>query len=130
MPGLTTLQKYVRKQTAVLWANPVNDGYGGRAFDAGIEIKCRWSDRQELFIDTTGEEQLALAVIHPDRDLVVGAWIAQGTLTALTADQIADPFLVDSAYEVRAISKAADLQGRDFACKAWLGRGGFAGGRS
>jgi hypothetical protein len=102
------------KQTAVYWGNPTSDGYGGRTFDSPIEISVRWSKKQELFIDSTGQEVTSSAVVHVDRDLDIGGYLS------LTISEEADPLSIDTAYEIRGWAKIPSLGATEYVRKVWL----------
>lgn len=108
------------KQTAVYWGNPQSDGYGGRTFDDAVEISVRWSDRQEMFIDTQAREQVSRAVVHVATDLAVGGYLYLGELADLSSAEEGDPLSVSTAYEIRSLSKTPDIGADRFARKVWL----------
>ena len=108
------------RQTAIYWGNPVNDGYGGRTFDDAEEIDVRWEDRQEMFIDSSGQQKLSRAVVFIGRDVQVGSYIYLGELIDLSQAQIENPLIFLGTYEVRAFTKIPDLKGEAFVRKIWL----------
>lgn len=108
------------KQAAVYWGNPSSDGYGGRTFDDPVEINVRWSDRQEMFVDTQAREQVSRAVVYVATDLVIGGYLYLGTLADLSSAEEGDPLSISTAYEIRSISKTPDIGADRFARKVWL----------
>jgi len=102
------------KQTATYWGNPVSDGYGGRNFDAPVEIDVRWEDKQELFTDTSGQEKLSRAVVFVGEDVQVGGYLFLGSSSA------GNPLDVSGAYEIKQFSKIPDLKAENFLRKIWL----------
>lgn len=105
-------------QTAVYWGAPVSDGYTGYTFAAGVEIACRWEQKQELFIDREGQEKRSLAVVYLGQDIVLGGRLYLGNLSDLGASP--DPQTVSGAYEIRAWAKIPTLCADLFQRKAWL----------
>jgi hypothetical protein len=98
----------------------VSDGQGGRTFDAPVEIKCRWEERQELYTDTDGQERRSNAVVFPDRAVDVGDYLYLGDLDDLTSSEEADPQSVSEAWEVMSKSNVTDRLGNNPWRKVWL----------
>ena len=45
------IEKFLQKvcvQTAVYWGSPVENGFGAKTFASPIEIKVRWTDKQQV----------------------------------------------------------------------------------
>jgi hypothetical protein len=91
MGGFNTFIRRSCKQAAVYWANPTDDGYGGRTFDAPVEIKCRWDDREQLLSTDEGEKIISRAVVWLSADCNVNGVMWKGTLAQLTTAQKASP---------------------------------------
>lgn len=108
------------KQTAVLWTVSTTDGYAGRTYAAGVAIIVRWLDKQELFIDSQGREVRSQAVVIVDRAIATGSYLYLGTLASLSAGQQADPKLVATAREVRAVSAVPNARATATVRKVWL----------
>lgn len=115
---MTDFLKKNLNQTAVYWANPVEVGDGNLTFDDGEEIDCRWEERQELFLDSTGQERKSEAVVFVAQDLEVGEFLYLGSADDLDSD-ISDPVTVDS-FEVKAFVKVPNIAGTKFERKAYL----------
>ncbi|MCK4858882.1 MAG: hypothetical protein KAT58_12990 [candidate division Zixibacteria bacterium] len=120
MTSRSTMLANQLKQTAVYWGNPQSDGYGGRTFDDAVELDVRWQDRQELFVDAQGREQISRAVAYVATDLDIGGYLYLGELADLSSAEEGDPLSVSTAYEIRAISKTPDIGADRFARKVWL----------
>ena len=121
MPHRSERYTNTLQQTAVYWASPVADGYGGRTFDDPVEIACRWEYRQELFIDAHGRERRSEAVIYVNTDLDLGGYLYLGDLDDLDSGEEADPTTVTNAREVRRFDKVPALRSStSFTYKAWL----------
>jgi hypothetical protein len=119
MSSRSTILADQLQQTAVWWANPVLDGFGGRTFDHGVDIRCRWEQKQELFVDAQGQRVLSRAVAYVDRDLSVHDYLYLGTLEDLVTVGI-QPFEVAEAFEVRAFKKIPSRDATRFVRTAWL----------
>jgi hypothetical protein len=120
MPGRTKWLTNALTQTAVYWGSPTPDGQGGKTFDDPVELDCRWEDREELFIDASGQEKRSHAVVYLGSDVANGGFLYLGDLDDLSSDDEADPQAVDGAREVRAFQKVPSIDGRRNTRKAWL----------
>ena len=119
MATRSTLMTKNHKQVAVYWANSVEDGYGGRTFDAPVEIDCRWEQKQELFIDASGRESVSKAVVFVGQDIAPGEYLFLGALDDLPSAPT--PMDADvTAYEIRGFSKIPNIRATDYERKAWL----------
>lgn len=107
-------------QTAVYWSPGTKTGFGGQAtYAIGTEISCRWEQKQELFIDATGEEVRSNAVVIVSQDVAFGGWLYLGTLDSIASGSQSAPNLVD-AFPIRAFTKIPDMKGENFRRVAWL----------
>jgi len=120
MTGRTTFISNMLNQTAVYWANPVNDGYGGRSFDTGTEVSVRWEQKQELFIDEKANELRSHAVVYTETDMTTGEYLYLGTLADLSSAEEGDPLSILGAYEIRATEKITNLAADRTLRKVWL----------
>ncbi|MFW5701285.1 MAG: hypothetical protein ACOCWM_06300, partial [Cyclobacteriaceae bacterium] len=73
-------------QTAVYWANPVKDGYGGFTYDYPVEISCRWEDKRERVENEKGNEVIARAIVYSKNSYEVGEYLYLGTLNDMDSD--------------------------------------------
>lgn len=105
------------KQTAVYWGAPIPDGYGGYTYASPVEIKVRWSDKQEKFINQNMEEVLSKSVVMLDQDVVIGGQLALTDLVSLSSSQTPED---NDAYEIKAFSKTPDIRATKFVRKIWL----------
>jgi hypothetical protein len=109
----------MRKQKAVYWPPSTRrDQYGRPIAEAAVEIDCRWEDRTDEFITTTGERQLSNALVYVDRDIVLGGVLLLGTLD--TVMDITDPKNNEGAFEVLRFDKMPNLKGTEFLRTAYL----------
>jgi hypothetical protein len=105
------------KQKAVYWGAPVPDGFGGHTYADPIEIPCRWTDKQELFVNYAGDQVLSKAKLMVDQDLVVKGMVALMQLVDLSSTQLpAD----NNAFEIRAFQKMPDVRAKMYVRQAWL----------
>lgn len=108
------------KQTAVYWSSPTPDGYGGFSFSDPEEIKVRWEDTTEVFIDFDGNEAVSSSVIFCESDLDKGGYLYLGDLDDLSSSEEGDPQSVTGARPIRGFAKTPDMRGRKYTRRAWL----------
>ena len=107
----------LKKQKAVYWANPVNDGFGGYTYDAPVQLMVLWEDKQEKFMSVDMEELLSSSVVHTNQDVEIGGMISLMALADLSSSELpAD----NDAIEIKAFNKTPDHRGVTFSRKAWL----------
>jgi len=107
-------------QTAVYWANRVEVGDGSFTLDNGEEISIRWQDRQELFIDSFGNEKQSQAVVYVGIDIKEGEYLFLGDLDDSLLDSDGSNFLDVNSFEVKAFRKTPNLGGTQFERKVFL----------
>lgn len=108
--GISALISKVCVQTAVYWGGPVSDGKGGHTFDAPVEIKCRWTDKQRVTTDQDGLQLQAKGNLMVTQDLDTEGWVYLGLLEDLTNEDNnftipANPINVPGAYKIIAVDK-------------------------
>ena len=100
-------------QTAVYWGNPQEDGYGGKTYDAPVEISCRWEEGGEVMRDVNriqnqfspGEEFIPQATVYVLQDLDTYGRLYLGTLDDLDSADQENPEDVEEAYEIKKFLK-------------------------
>jgi len=116
------LQKYLN-QTAVYWANPVSDGLGGYTYDDPVEVKVRWSDKQEKFLSSESttqegvEELLSKSFILAESDFDVNGRMFLGYLIDLESDNL--PGSVN-ALTIKLFEKIPNIGATQFLRKVYL----------
>jgi len=103
-------------QTAVYWANPVNDGYSNITFDKPVEIACRWEDKEQVLGtqvggEVTGGVLLSRSIVFVKQDMQEEEYLFLGTLADLDLDSVGyiDPKEVDKAYVIKRFEKTPAL---------------------
>lgn len=109
----------MRKQNAVYWAplldpdgQPQYDRYTQRRYDTPVQIKCRWEDKVEEFLDSNQEKQISNAKVYVDRDVLVGGMLRLGTLASI--DFPDDPRENTGVYEIRRYEKMPNLRNTEY----------------
>jgi len=98
-------------QVAVYWGNPQSDGSGGRSFgESPVEIDCRWEQRSELYVDSSGQEKRSQAGVYVNQDLDCGGYLYLGELDDLSVAEQSDPLIVAEAYEIRGFEKTPSFR--------------------
>jgi hypothetical protein len=123
MTGRSTLITSALNQTAVYWADPTPDGYGGETFAVPVEIAVRWEQAQVLFVDPTGNQVLSEAVVYVDAELDLGGYLYLGTLDDLASGEESEPADIPTAREIRGVEAVPDLAGATFVRRVFLRRG-------
>lgn len=118
-PSQSTMFTHNLKQTAVYWGDPKNDGFGGRTFDAPVEISVRWEETSELFIDASGQEARSRAVVYVAQDVDIGGYLYLASLDDLSS-ALEGPMQIEKAYEIRGFAKIPSIKADKFMRKAWL----------
>jgi hypothetical protein len=97
-------------QTCVYWGNPQEDGYGTKTYDAAVEIACRWEDVQQIVgaITTSrvlGFGEVSRARVFVTQDIDEQGVLYFGTLSDLTAPQLANPKLIETSHIIKRFEK-------------------------
>jgi hypothetical protein len=103
-------------QTAVYWAPGTSDGEGGISFVAGVEINCRWEDRQMKYIAAQGDTQISRSVIFTSQNVSLRGYLFLGELADLTSPSAAelDPTEEHNAFEIKAFNKIPSVDAMQF----------------
>lgn len=110
--------KTMRKQTAVYWPFVSINTFGEKTVGSPIEIKVRWEDKNEEFLDMGGQIQMSRAVVYVDRDMVNGSILMLGVIADITdSTNIKEN---DGAWEVRRFDKLPDIKAKEFLRTAFL----------
>lgn len=96
-------------QTAVYWASPTEDGYGGKTYSDPVEISCRWEDGGEIIRDNMGEEYIPVATVYVLQDVDENGRLFLGTLADLDSSDEESPENATGAYEIKKFVKTPAL---------------------
>jgi hypothetical protein len=115
---MASLIKRVLKQKAVYW-EPAGAGPDGQqTFKDPVQIRCRWEDTNETFLDKNGNTQVSRAVVMTDRDVMLLGILWFGKIEDLTVYD--DPLQNDGAYEIRKFDKKPNFKATQFLRMAYL----------
>lgn len=107
-------------QTAVYWASPIKDGYGGYTWSDPVEIDCRWVNSTRLITASNGEEIVCRAEVQVKQDLDEQGMLYLGDLDDLDSSEEADPRTISVAYQIKRFDKVPTIKGNKFFRKAYL----------
>ncbi len=112
--------KRMRKQKAVWWplAAVEYDNYGQPVATTPVEIKVRWEDVSEEFLDAKGTVQLSRARVFVDRDVEVGGVLMLGELDSGVDEN--NPKENDNAWEIRRVEKLPNLRNTEYLRTCYL----------
>ena len=99
-------------QDAIYWAPSGVDSRGQPTWALPKEIRVRWEDVTQEFIDDDGDVQMSRALIYVSEDVEVAGVLFLGQLLN-TIDQT-DPKANAGAWEIRRYEKLPKLNGREF----------------
>ena len=109
-----SLLSHVRKQAATYWSKTGTDGFGKATFGSAAALTVRWTDKQAMMRDASGNETVSNAQVLVGQDVTIGGYLLLGTSTG------ADPTVIDGAREIRAFDKIPNRRATDFLRKAYL----------
>jgi len=109
------------KQVAVYWklSSLEFDNYGQPIPTTPVEIKCRWEDVSEEFLDANGTIQLSNARVYVDRDVEVGGVLMLGELDSGVMDLV-DIKENENAWEIKRFEKLPTLRATQFLRTCYL----------
>lgn len=111
---------------AIYWKRlNTTDGYGKYNYDAPIEIKTRWTDKQKLVMQSNGEQLLSSAEIMVTFDMKELDYLFLGSFDDLAylvdSDEFMNPENVPTARQIKVFAKVPDFKCRDFVRFVYLG---------
>ena len=109
------------KQDAIYWSPAAPDGFNRISFAAPVEIKVRWEQKKELFIDSTGKEVQSNAKVFVDRVLEEQGYLFLGLLADLDSAAVTtDPQTIDEAWIIRNYAEIPSVDNTDTLRRCFL----------
>ena len=103
----------IRKQDAVYWERVGVNYDGTEIFDDPIDIKVRWEDVQELFVDEQGEEGRSTSLIMMGFMAKSGSWLKLGKFELSTGElPPTNPRGIEGAWPIRQREAIPDIKNR------------------
>lgn len=103
-----SLIKRMRKRYAAYWPPLKPDADGNPRYGTPIELRCRWEQTSEDYIDPEGVRQFNNAKVFVDRDLVSGGLLCLGRLDAILYPT--QPFKNEGVGEITKVDKLPNLR--------------------
>lgn len=102
-----------RRQYCVYWHPTGTDDYGNPTYAAPKELRVRWDDRQEVFINNKGEEQISKSKVAFDwrEDVKVDGVMWKGHLMDVPTDNLTKPLLMGfGANRISAVQRSPTIR--------------------
>lgn len=115
--ALTGFLSRLMRQRATYWSPDTTDrftAYGDPNFETPDRIDVRWEDRQELFINSEGDQMHSKAIVWSLDAIAVGGYLYRGESTT------AAPESVTGADQIRRVEITWDTKGRTALYKSFL----------
>jgi len=110
--------KRMRKQDAVYWPFVSVDNFAQKVVGSPVQIRCRWDNVTQEFLDSSGEIQMSNAVVYPDRDTPIGGILMRGVLADIT--DAVDIKENEGAWEIRRFDDTPNFKASEFLKTAYL----------
>lgn len=104
-----------RNQRATLWRVTGNDFSGDQQYAAPVSILVRWEERQIVFTNSSGQDEMATAIVWMPYDVFEGEVLALGSFTET------DPWDVAGAREIQGFTNVPHLVNDTVERRAFLG---------
>ena len=119
MAGINDFIRKICVQSAVHWANPTSDGYGGTKYDKPVEIKVRWEDAIQIQTGADSKDYAIKASLLSTTELYEGDMVYLGTIKDLPINT--HPRDVQGAYEIKFKEKTPMIKSKTiFVSKYYL----------
>ena len=113
---MANLVKRMLRQDAILWTYAGEDRFGRKTYEEPRQIKCRWEEKTEQFLDRTGNTQISRAQVYVPEKIPELSVLWQGTFATVVVandeDGVPDPFVNPGAYEVRQYGEQPNFKAR------------------
>lgn len=106
-----------RNEVATLWRVTGRNVSGDQQYAAPVPIKVRWEERQLVFTNAAGQDEMATAIIWVDPSL----GLFEGEVIALGSFSAADPWTVSGAREIQGFTRVPHLINNSVEYKVYLG---------
>jgi hypothetical protein len=102
----------MRKQAAVYWGPPVDDGDGGFTYPAPVEITCRWDETKGMAKDLKTHDEVSNSTVYVDRDVEINGYLFLGSLSEV--DEAAKPTAIEGARRIEGFQKIPNLKATEY----------------
>lgn len=110
------------------WAPKRASHSGQQLFEVVVELNARWEDRNEMFLDKMGNQQISRSRVYLNEDVeVLGVlWLSSKLASDPDGSAISEltnafePFENEGAFEIRKFDKIPDIDGEEYVRRALL----------
>jgi hypothetical protein len=102
----------MRKQYAVYWGPPVEDGAGGHTYPAPVELRVRWENVDGEVVDPRTHETTNNSSVYVGTDVAINGYMRLCRLADV--DITASPENIEGAHRITGFSKIPNLRASDF----------------
>lgn len=100
------------KEDATLWRQAGTDSHGTMTWSGPVVCKVVWADRNQLFVDQSGQQQVTKATVLIDVNVSVGDMLVKQMSTAVKP--------IAGALPVRGLNQQLKLDGSGYVRRALL----------
>ena len=119
--GFARFLEKIRKQDAICWERIGMDYNGDEVFNDPIEIKVRWENVEELFVNEQGEEGRSQALVYMGFMPSSGSWLYLGTIAEATGSGIpSSPVGLQGAFPIKKREAVPDIKNKATLFLAYL----------
>jgi len=99
------------REAGVYWAPAGRDQFGRPVFADPVQVRCRWEDKSEEYIDPQGDTCKSSARIFVDQDVERGGMLMLGSLN--NVNLLVAP-AANGALEIKSFTKSTNLNRTQF----------------
>lgn len=111
------IAKKFRRQYAVYWEAGPDNEFARPTFKEPVEVRCRWDDVTEAFINRQGNQTISSAIVLVDRDMVEGSFLWLGKLEELESLEHTGN---ERAMVIQKFERIPDIKAKNFIYTAYL----------
>jgi hypothetical protein len=113
--------KKMRKQKCVYWPPGVSDPHGQPTFGDPVEMRCRWEESAEQYIDAKGETRISKAIVYVESPVEIDGLLRKLAKTETIGNvNASDPWSNEGVYEIRRYDELPDFKAKEFLMTAWV----------
>jgi hypothetical protein len=115
---MANLMRRMKRQDAVLWLFLREDHFGAKIYADPVQIKVRWEDKTEEFLDRSGNTTISRAQVFVENRIPERSVLWRGKMSEAVIvdgeDGSPNPFVNEGAYEVRQFAEQPDMKAKKF----------------
>ena len=106
------------RQRCVYWAPAGTDDSGNPKYEDPVELKCRWEDNVQEYMDPAGNRMVSNAQVFVPVKVETRGVLWRGRYDDV--EDYTDPFANPDAYEIRRYTEQPNIRATKFLRSAWL----------